>query len=226
MKKAKRRFQARGLHASQLEIRTGSSPRMGRSGLYVWEWPVRFVHWILFGSVASLSITGYYMHSPYIVPHGNTAYVMGTMRFVHVLSGFVLLGAFLIRVVWMFIGNRWSRWDQLIPTTKARFKDLIATGSYYGYHGWEPTPHIGHNALAGLLLCRRLWDGRSRNRDGLTLYSMSSAAGCYALRGLDSASARHSVAARNPFPRRCWPLDVLHPSLYMAILVPSRSRTA
>ena len=117
--------------------------------MYVWEWPVRFAHWIIFTAIVSLSITGYYMHSPFVIPHGRTAYVMGTMRFVHLLSGFAFIGAILIRVVWMFIGNQWSHWDQFIPTTKKRLKDLVETARYYGFVTWSPTPHIGHNALAG-----------------------------------------------------------------------------
>ncbi len=124
-------------------------PAPGQVRVYVWEWPVRFSHWVIFATIVSLSITGYYMHSPFIVPHGKTAYVMGTMRFVHLLSGFAFLGAILIRIVWMFIGNRWSNWHQFIPTTKKRLKDLVETGKYYLFMSWSPTPHIGHNALAG-----------------------------------------------------------------------------
>jgi Ni/Fe-hydrogenase 1 B-type cytochrome subunit len=124
-------------------------PSHGQVRIYVWQWPVRVVHWIIFATIVSLSITGYYMHSPFVIPHGKTAYVMGTMRFVHVLSGFVFLAAVLVRIVWMFIGNRWSRWDQFIPTTKKRFKDFLETGRYYGYMSWAPPRHIGHNAIAG-----------------------------------------------------------------------------
>lgn len=121
----------------------------GQVRVYVWEWPVRFAHWIIFTAIVSLSITGYYMHSPFVIPHGTTAYVMGTMRFVHLLSGFAFLGAVLIRVVWLFIGNPWSHWDQWIPTTRKRRKDFAETGKYYGFMTWSPTPHIGHNAMAG-----------------------------------------------------------------------------
>lgn len=124
-------------------------PSHGQVRIYVWQWPVRATHWIIFGTIISLSITGYYMHSPFVVARGTTAYVMGTMRFVHLLSGFVFLAAVLVRIVYMFIGNRWSRWDQFIPTTKARIKDILATGRYYGYMSWSPPWHIGHNAIAG-----------------------------------------------------------------------------
>lgn len=117
--------------------------------LYVWEWPVRCSHWLLVFTIISLSITGYYMHAPYVAARGRTAYVMGTMRFVHVVSGFVFLSALMIRGVWFFIGNRWSRWDQYIPTTRKRWKQLIAVGKYYAFLAWSPVRFIGHNPMAG-----------------------------------------------------------------------------
>jgi len=140
MKKTKRR------HGHEAEWKR---PAHGQVRLYVWEWPVRFAHWIIFAAIVSLSITGYYMHRPFIIPHGRTAYVMGTMRFVHILSGFAFLGAVLIRIVWMFLGNRWAHWDQYIPVTKQRWQDIAETTKYYGFLSWSPKQHIGHNALAG-----------------------------------------------------------------------------
>lgn len=124
-------------------------PAHGQVRVYVWEWPVRIVHWVIFCSIVILSITGYYMHSPFVVPHGRTAYVMGTMRFVHVLTGFAFLSAVLLRIVWFFLGNRWARWDQYLPVTRERLKDIAETGKYYGFMSWSPKPHIGHNAMAG-----------------------------------------------------------------------------
>jgi Ni/Fe-hydrogenase 1 B-type cytochrome subunit len=117
--------------------------------VYVWEWPVRFSHWVMVITIISLSITGYYMHGPYVVARGYTAYVMGTMRFVHLISGFAFLGAILIRMYWFLFANRWSRWNQYIPTTKKRLRNLIAVGKYYGFMAWSPVRYIGHNPMAG-----------------------------------------------------------------------------
>ena len=146
-------------------------PAHGQVRVYVWEWPVRFAHWIIFTTIVSLSITGYYMHDPFIIPHERTAYVMGTMRFIHLLSGFAFIGAILIRVVWMFIGNQWSRWDQFIPTTKKRVKDLVETARYYGFMTWSPTPHIGHNAMAGAAYAAVFGMAITEILTGLALYS-------------------------------------------------------
>ncbi len=146
-------------------------PAHGQVRVYVWEWPVRFAHWIIFAAIVSLSITGYYMHSPFVIPHDRTAYVMGTMRFVHLLSAFAFLGAVLIRVVWMFLGNQWSQWDQFIPTTKKRLKDLVETLRYYGFMTWSPRPHIGHNAAAGAAYAAVFGMAFVEILTGLALYS-------------------------------------------------------
>lgn len=124
-------------------------PAPGQTRIYVWEWPVRFSHWVIVITIVSLSITGYYMHDPYVIPHGRTAYVMGTMRFVHLLSGFAFLCAIIIRMFWFFLGNRWANWREYIPTTKTRWKQLGSVAKYYGFMAWSPVRFIGHNPLAG-----------------------------------------------------------------------------
>jgi Ni/Fe-hydrogenase 1 B-type cytochrome subunit len=96
---------------------------------------------------------------------------MGTMRFIHIVSGFAFLCAVLIRIVWMFAGNRWASWDQMIPVTKKRLKDFFDTGRYYGFMSWSPTPHIGHNALAGAAYGAVYGMAVLEVITGLTLYS-------------------------------------------------------
>jgi Ni/Fe-hydrogenase 1 B-type cytochrome subunit len=118
--------------------------------LYVWEWPVRFTHWVLVVTIVSLSITGYYMHAPYVTARGHQAYVMGWMRFVHILSAFALTLAMAVRVVWFFLGNHWARLDQYIPLTKPRWRGFGNVVKYYAFLAWAPVSYIGHNPVAGL----------------------------------------------------------------------------
>src|SRR5450759_3809728 len=124
-------------------------PAPGQVRVYVWEWPVRIAHWTIFVALIVLSFTGYYIYNPFVIPTGSTAYVMGTMRFIHLLAGFLFLAAFLLRLYWFFRGNRWAHWNQFIPTTRERWKDMYQTAKYYSFCCWRPTLHIGHNALAG-----------------------------------------------------------------------------
>jgi len=124
-------------------------PFPGQVRVYVWEWPVRFSHWVMIVTIIALSITGYYMHAPYIVARGREAYVMGTMRFVHLVSAALFSLAIAIRIFWYFFANRWGHWNQYIPTTKKRLANLVKVGKYYTFMAWSPVRYIGHNPLAG-----------------------------------------------------------------------------
>lgn len=125
------------------------NPAPGQVRVYVWELPIRISHWIMVATIISLSITGYYLQSPYVIAGGRTAFVMGTMRFVHLLSAFAFTGACLLRLVWFFLGNRWARLNQYIPTTQERCKGFVAVIKYYAFLAWSPISYIGHNPVAG-----------------------------------------------------------------------------
>ncbi len=118
--------------------------------VYVWQWPVRIAHWTLFLSITVLSITGIYLHFPYLEAHGERAWVMGTMRFIHEIFGFVLLSTLILRVYWYFAGNRWSRWREFLPLTADQHKRLLRTLGYYGYRRRMPDLEVGHNPLAAM----------------------------------------------------------------------------
>jgi len=116
--------------------------------VYVWQSPVRLFHWIMVLSLTLLTITGFYMHHPYIVATGPRAWVMGTMRFVHEIFGFVLLAVLLMRIYWFFAGNEWARWRAWVPLTKGQWASIRSMLLYYSYQRSEPEPEIGHNSLA------------------------------------------------------------------------------
>ena len=115
---------------------------------YVWELPVRLVHWTLFFSIAILSVTGYYIHNPYLIAHGSGAYVMGTMRAIHLGTAVFFLAALLVRLYWFFAGNEFARWRAFLPLTKKQRLNLWETVRYYGLRRFPPPLTIGHNMLA------------------------------------------------------------------------------
>jgi Ni/Fe-hydrogenase 1 B-type cytochrome subunit len=121
----------------------------GCARVYVWEKPVRLAHWLLVLSLVVLSFTGYYLYNPFIIARGRTAYVMGTTRFVHLVAAWVFIAAVVLRFYWFFFGDQFARISQFIPTTRERWHDFVETGKYYSFLRWSPTPHLGHNALAG-----------------------------------------------------------------------------
>src|SRR5450631_18539 len=118
--------------------------------IYVWQLSVRLAHWGFVCSLIGLAFTGYYIHDPFLAVHSHTAWAMATMRFIHVLCGWVLLASLLVRLYWMFLGNIWAHWRAFIPLTPRQRKSLRGAFQYYTFQRGEPFPQIGHNTLAAL----------------------------------------------------------------------------
>lgn len=116
--------------------------------VYVWELPVRVSHWLIFLPVVVLSFTGYYMHNPFLVASGGTTFLMGTMRFIHVVAGFVLIAAFLLRMYWFFRGNDWSNWRAFFPIRRRHWRGMGNMLAYYSFLRKDLVHQVGHNALA------------------------------------------------------------------------------
>ena len=117
---------------------------------YVWEKPVRIAHWLIFFAFVSLSFTGLYIHRPFLLPSGRPLLLMATMRFVHVVSGFVLIGAFALRVYWFFKGNFWSRWSAYVPFRHKQWQGMGDMLEFYLFLRFDPGRRVGHNPLAAL----------------------------------------------------------------------------
>ena len=90
--------------------------------VYVWQYPLRLVHWGMVISIGVLAVTGYYIHDPYIIGQSNQPFLMGWFRFVHEAFGMAFLALFLLRVYLFFGGNKWVGWRQYIPLSKGRFQ--------------------------------------------------------------------------------------------------------
>ena len=123
----------------------------------VWDAPLRLMHWTLVLSIGVLSVTGVYLAHPFLSPATGqgpgepaTAFTMGTMRAVHITAGWVFTVVLLARIGWAFRGNRWARWDQLLPVHRYRRALLRPTIEYYLFRRLEAPPVIGHNPLAGV----------------------------------------------------------------------------
>jgi len=117
---------------------------------YVWELPVRISHWFIVLPVGILSFTGYYMHNPFIVAKSSTTFLMGTMRFIHLLAGAVFISAFLLRMYWFFAGNHWSSWRSFWPIRKQQWRGMGSMVAYYSFFRSDLVHQVGHNALAAV----------------------------------------------------------------------------
>jgi len=116
--------------------------------VYVWELPVRAVHWLIFFSMIVLSVTGYYLHNPFFIVRGQAAFTLATMRFIHEVTAFVFSMAFVVRIYWFFVGNVYARWKAFVPVTRRQRRGLREMLKYYLFLRWVAPQEVGHNPLA------------------------------------------------------------------------------
>jgi Ni/Fe-hydrogenase b-type cytochrome subunit len=125
-----------------------------RKTVYVFELPVRIVHWTVVLCLIVLSTTGLYIEHPIqtgpATPLGHPGFTLGEVRFIHELSAFVFIAAVLFRIYWSFAGNEYTHWRALLPVTRAQRRDLRDMLRFYTYLRRRPVPLNGHNPLAGL----------------------------------------------------------------------------
>jgi Ni/Fe-hydrogenase 1 B-type cytochrome subunit len=139
--------------------------------VYVWEQPVRVSHWFIFLPLVVLSFTGYYIHNPFIVAKSSTTFLMATIRFIHIVAGFVFISAFLLRLYWFFKGNSWSNWRAFVPIRRRQWRGMGSMVAYYSFLRKDLTHHVGHNALAAVTYLLMFTLMLIEIITGLTLYT-------------------------------------------------------
>lgn len=90
----------------------------------VWDLPTRLFHWALVGCVVGLVITGN---------------VGGNAMVWHGRLGYAVLTLLLFRLVWGFVGGRWSRFGSFVVSPKTTFAYLRGQTT--------PERSVGHNPL-------------------------------------------------------------------------------
>lgn len=122
-----------------------------RSYVYVWEGPVRISHWLNFFCIIFLSLTGVYIHYPFIEATSFThaPYIMGIVRYLHYLVGLIFAFSVVLRLFWLFVGNKYSSWQSFSNPFKKEDRDIF--WKYFKYYIFldDNPPHVlGHNPLA------------------------------------------------------------------------------
>ena len=137
--------------------------------VYLWGWPLRAMHWLAALAIVVLAATGFFIGRPYFVVSGDTAdhFVMGWMRFVHFTAASVLVATVIVRVYWLFAGNKFERWVAL--SMRRDWVNMVRQVKYYLIHPEKAPHYLGHNPLqqlsyTGIYLLRRSGD-RDRLRD-------------------------------------------------------------
>ena len=157
--------------ARGIPIVADQPPEQCLARVYVWQLPVRISHWLIFFAIIALSFTGYYMHNPFMISRAPTTFMMGTMRYIHIISGYIFLAAFMMRVYYFVAGNYWASWRFFIPTDRQRWKTAREMFKYYSFVRREPVRQVGHNALAGLTYSVIFFLMALEILTGLVLYS-------------------------------------------------------
>jgi Ni/Fe-hydrogenase 1 B-type cytochrome subunit len=118
---------------------------------YVWEVPVRITHWLIAISIVVLSVTGFYIGRPFVSVSGpaGESFTMGWMKVIHGYTAYVFTAAVIARVIWMFTGNKYARWDKFLPVYRTRQKGMLPTVLFYCFIKDKPPGYVGHNPLAG-----------------------------------------------------------------------------
>lgn len=136
-------------------IATQAAPRETFRRVYVWELPVRLYHWVNALCVVVLCATGYLIGRPLAITYSSEAYQQywfGTVRFLHFVTAFVFFFNFLVRIYWGFVGNKYARWNNFIPTQPTQWREMVHV---LKLDILQARGHrlitIGHNALAGII---------------------------------------------------------------------------
>ena len=173
--------------ASRIAQRVAASQPEARIPVYVWDLPIRLIHWTLALSLFVLAATGFAIGRPFISVPGEARdhFVMGTIKAVHFYAAIAFSVAVLARIWWSFAGSRWASWRQLVPTTRTRRRHFFDTLRFYTFLRVDAPPEIGHNPVAGLAYLAVYTLCLVEIATGLALYG-SSAAWDSPLRGFAS----------------------------------------
>src|SRR5271165_3472397 len=97
----------------------------GVKDVYVFELPVRLVHWIVFLAVFVLSVTGYWIAGAEMprTPLGQSD--MMALRAVHLAAEWVFIAAIVVRLIWAFTGNIWASWREWVPSNRRRLREIV-----------------------------------------------------------------------------------------------------
>ncbi|MGC5327631.1 Ni/Fe-hydrogenase, b-type cytochrome subunit [Brevibacillus sp. SYSU BS000544] len=123
--------------------------------IYVWQLPVRFFHMINALAILVLMITGVYIGNPFVSPQAfsaTPAFLMGYVREIHFIAGYIFAANLMLRLYWAFAGNKNSRINVL---KKSFWTGKFQMLKYYLFIDRKHPHYLGHNPMAefGYLTC-------------------------------------------------------------------------
>jgi Ni/Fe-hydrogenase 1 B-type cytochrome subunit len=140
-----------------------------RVPVYIWQVPVRLSHWVIVASIVTLSVTGLYIADPFLVPSSGAT--MTAARTIHILAVLALLGAGVLRTIWLVRGNRFARWSALVPTNRNQATELFRQAAFYAFIRKDIPKVLGHNQLAATAYLALIALLAVETATGLVLYA-------------------------------------------------------
>jgi Ni/Fe-hydrogenase 1 B-type cytochrome subunit len=121
--------------------------------VYVWQVPVRIWHWVMAVAMVVLAVTGYLIGSPLPSVGGEASnhFMFGYIRFAHFAAAYLFTISFLLRLLWVFVGNRFAREIYLVPLkmlSPAWWGGMFSQIKYYLFLTPKARAWQGHNPLA------------------------------------------------------------------------------
>jgi Ni/Fe-hydrogenase 1 B-type cytochrome subunit len=150
--------------------------------VYLWGWPIRAMHWAAVAAIVVLAVTGFYVGRPYFMTSGEAAnhFLMGRMRFFHFAAAAVLVTTGIVRLYWMFAGNKFERLLALFPVRPRDWVNMFKQVKFYLMIQPDKAPHyLGHNPLQQLSYTGMYAVAAVMVLTGFTLYGQSNPAGFF-----------------------------------------------
>lgn len=122
-----------------------------RQAVYVFEAPVRIWHWLHALSIVVLAVTGYLIANPLPSIGGEASehFMMGNLRMIHFIAGYVFGIGFAVRIYWAIVGNSHSRELFYLPLWRAQWwRDFWEELKFYLFMRTDAPPISGHNPIA------------------------------------------------------------------------------
>ena len=124
-------------------------PNQPKFKRYVWELPVRWCHWTTVLSIIVLSVTGFFIGTPFSFGSSASDFTIGWIRFIHFVAAYAFTVSLVSRILWSLVGNEYSGWKAFFPLLTAKGREKMAKMlRYYLFLDREVPETIGHNPLA------------------------------------------------------------------------------
>ena len=120
---------------------------------YLWGLPLRLMHWVAALCLVALAVTGFYIGKPYFLTGGEASshFLMGKVRLLHFAAAGLLVSTGIVRIYWLFAGNKFERLSALFPVRPRDWANMVKQVRFYLMIQPEKAPHyLGHNPLQQL----------------------------------------------------------------------------